>query len=121
LGIGKHIKIIDEYVPNEQVSKYFAACDIAVLPYTSSTGSGIVQTAFGCVKPVITTRVGSLSDVVKNGETGYLVEPENVGELAQAVIKFYKADKGEEFSRNIVKFKDEFSWERMRQTIEHLL
>lgn len=35
--------------------------------------------------PVIATRSGSIDEVVKDGETGILVEPGNVGELANAM------------------------------------
>ena len=33
LNIKNHVKIIDNYVPNEKVSLYFSASDIVVVPY----------------------------------------------------------------------------------------
>ena len=118
LGVAGNIKIIDKYIANDQISGYFSASDVVVLPYTSATGSGIVQTAFGCKRPVITTKVGSLSDVVRNGETGFLVSPEDAEALAAAVVRFYKEGKEQEFTANINKYKDEFSWTCMRGKIE---
>ncbi len=121
LGLRNRIKIIDKYIPNEEVNKYFAASDVVVLPYTSATGSGIVQTALGCERPVITTRVGSLNDVIKNGKTGYLVEPKDSKSLADAVVNFYSSDREKEFVESIKKDCDEFSWKKMRQKIEVLV
>lgn len=118
LGVNKNIKIIDRYVPNEEVSKYFSVADIVVLPYLSATQSGIVQIAFGVKKPVITTSVGGLPDVVRDGKTGFIVKPKDESEIAKAVIRFYKDGKNREFVRNIIKEKDRFSWDRYIRLIE---
>ena len=58
------VEVIDGYTPDNEVEKYFAACDAVVLPYESATQSGIVQIAYGFEKPVIVTNVGGLPDVV---------------------------------------------------------
>jgi glycosyltransferase involved in cell wall biosynthesis len=118
LGVEKTIIILNRYVPNEEVELYFAASDVVVLPYISATGSGIVQAAFGCNKPVITTTVGCLSDVVDHGKTGYLVPPKSPQAIADAVLSFYKNGRHDEFVNSIVKDKKKFSWDRMVETIE---
>jgi len=41
--------------------------------------------------PVITTKVGGLAEVVKDGITGYLVPPEDPSAVAAAVRSFYRA------------------------------
>jgi len=121
LGIGRNIKIINKYVPNEEVSLYFAASDLVVLPYVSATGSGIVQVAFGCNKPVVTTNVGCLPEVICNNKTGYLVNPRDSHAIANALCTFYKENKEEEFVRNIIAEKERFSWDRMIETIESFI
>lgn len=120
LGIKDRVKIIDRYIPNEEINLYFAASDVVVVPYSAATGSGIVQVAFGCERPVITTKVGSLGEVVQDGRTGYLVEPNNAKSLAQAIVNFYIFGKEDEFAHNIKTAKREFSWAKMRQQIEAL-
>lgn len=113
LGIEKYILRINRYVPNEQISLYFSAADLVVIPYSSATGSGILQLAFGCGKPVVATRVGGLADDVIDGKTGYLVPPGTPGDLSMAIIKFFKEKKGHSFTTNIQKTKDRFSWNRL--------
>ena len=120
LDIAKNVRIVDKYVPNEEVSLYFAACDLVVLPYTSATGSGIAQIAFSCEKPVITTKVGSLKEVVQDNETGFLVEANAPSSLSDAVVRFYSEAKEQEFVENIRNNHGKFSWENMRRDIEQL-
>lgn len=118
LGVGEKIKIINKYIPNEEVGIYFFAADVVVLPYVSGTGSAIVQIAFGFDKPVIATKVGCLPEVMDHGRTGYLVEPMDSQAIADAVVSFYNEGKEEEFVNNIKRGKEKFSWDRMVETIE---
>ena len=118
-GVGDNIKIINKYVPNEDVGLYFAASDLVVLPYVSATGSGIVQTSFGCNKPVISTNVGCLPEVIEDGKTGYIVNSKDPKAIADAVVYFYTEGKEEEFLNNIKAEKEKFSWDRIVETIEN--
>jgi glycosyltransferase involved in cell wall biosynthesis len=120
LGLGDKIRIVDEYVPNEQVGKYFTACDVVALPYTSATQSGIIQIAFGFGKPVIATAVGGLPDVIADGKTGMLTPAENPDALADAIVSFFGGGLADDFARNIASRVDEFSWSRMVELIEGL-
>lgn len=113
LGIEKHVLRVNQYIPNEDIGLYFSAADLVVIPYTSATGSGILQVAFGCGKPVVATRVGGLADDVVDGKTGYLVSPFSSEDLAVAIVKFFTEKKSDQFTANIKKTKDRFSWERM--------
>ena len=58
MHIEDYVDIKDGYTLDGEVEKYFAACDVVVLPYESATQSGIVQIAYGFEKPVIVTNVG---------------------------------------------------------------
>ena len=46
--------------------------------------------AYAHSKPVVATRTGGLPDVVKDGQTGLLVDPGCERELANAVIKLLR-------------------------------
>lgn len=119
-GLSDCVEVIDDYIPDHEVEKYFAVCDLVVLPYESATQSGIVQIAYGFNKPVIVTNVGGLPDVVEDGKTGYVVEPKNGQALAEAISKYFMQHKQEEFARNVEKESYRFSWDRMVETIESL-
>lgn len=115
------IRLVEGYVPDQEVEKYFASADLVVLPYVSATQSGIVQIAYGFEKPVVVTDVGGLPDVVWHGETGYVVPVGNVHEIARAIIRFYSEDRGVDWQSNIRKQASEFSWDTMTERIERIL
>lgn len=119
--ITESVKVVEGYIPDKEVEKYFAATDLVVLPYVSATQSGIVQIAYGFEKPVIVTNVGGLPDVVDNQKTGYIVEKENDKELAETIIAFFENANKEEFANNIKNKAEEFTWETMVRKIEKLI
>ena len=117
LKITDDIVIIDGYVPDREVEKYFSAADLVVLPYESATQSGIVQIAYGFRKPVIVTRVGGLPEVVEDGITGVIVEPFDDEALAEAIYEYFDKGKEEEMTRGIEEREYRFSWDRMTEAL----
>ena len=117
-GLEADVIIKDGYMPDREVEKYFAACDMVVLPYESATQSGIVQIAYGFGKPVTVTNVGGLPDVVSDGRTGYVAPPQDEKALAEAVVRYFAEDKEAEFTGNIAAEAYRFSWERMGEVVE---
>ena len=121
LGIHSMLEIYDEYIPDQEVEKYFTACDLVVLPYESATQSGIVQVAYDFEKPVVVTNVGGLPEVVEDGKTGYIVEPQKPARLAEKITDFFEKNKGAEFQKNIRQEAYKYSWNRMVEHIEALI
>jgi len=89
LGVGSSIEVHDGYIPDKDVEKYFAACDLVTLPYISATQSAVVQTAYSFEKPVIVTDVGGLPEAVMEGKTGYVVPPRDSSAIAEAVKRYF--------------------------------
>jgi len=120
LGLEEHVTIINRYVPNEEVGLYFAAADVVVLPYVEATQSAVVPIAYSFHKPVITTDVGGLAEVVKDGETGLIVPPRDSAALTKAVIQYFENGLGSRFAPHIKAQVSEgaFSWDRLVQLIE---
>ncbi len=117
LGVSRFIEIYDSYIPDQEVEKYFASCDLVVLPYESATQSGIVQIAYGFEKPVLATRVGGLPEAVADGRTGYLVEPGDSRQIAQGIVRFYEEEREGVFQKEIRKQAWKYSWEMMAEII----
>lgn len=120
LELSDCVEVIDGYTPDNEVEKYFAACDLVVLPYESATQSGIVQIAYGFEKPVIVTDVGGLPDVVEDGKTGYVVESKNPKALSEKIVDYYVQNKEKEFVQNVRKEAYRFDWDRMVEKIENM-
>lgn len=117
LGFASHVRVIDRFVPDDEVSLYFSAADLVVLPYESATQSAIVPIAYAFERPIVATCVGGLPEAVRDGETGLLVEPHNGTALAAAIIRFYEEGLEMKFRHNIAQQK-RFSWADLARTLE---
>jgi glycosyltransferase involved in cell wall biosynthesis len=117
LNLTSRVRIVDRFIPDDEVGLYFSAADLVVLPYESATQSAIVPIAHTFERPVVVTRVGGLPEAVRDGETGLLVEPHNPTALAEAIIRFFKESMELRFRRNIAQ-QQRFSWADLVRTLE---
>lgn len=72
-------------VPYTEVIKYHNMLTISIFPSVNESFGVSVLEASACEKPVIVTRVGGFQEVVRNGVTGIIVEPESPESLASAI------------------------------------
>jgi glycosyltransferase involved in cell wall biosynthesis len=95
-GLAKHLGMCDHvtflgFVPDDKVAHFFASSDIFVLPAVvndsgDTEGLGVVLLeAMANGVPVIATKVGGISDIVVDGETGLLVEQGSATQLAEKI------------------------------------
>lgn len=115
LGIERNVKIIDRYVLDDEVGIYFSASDAVVLPYTSSTESGIIQLAYGYNLPIITTSLGNAPDVIEHGKSGLLVKPRSPKALANAILLFYDNNLEKKFRKEMKRKKKIFEWNKEKE------
>ncbi len=109
LGIENQLELRTTFIPNTEVYIYFCACDVVVQPYKNATQSGVTQIAYHFNKPMITTDVGGLSEMVPDGKVGFVVQPEP-DEIANAIYIFYAENREAEFVKNVITEKERFSW-----------
>ncbi|MFU1856013.1 glycosyltransferase family 4 protein [Sphingobacterium sp. NGMCC 1.201703] len=99
-----------DFIPNQEVGRYFSAADCVVLPYRSATQSGITQVAYHFDLPMIVSNVGGLPELVQDGYVGYVVGPD-VDSIATGIASFYHHDKEKQFRTNIIDEKKKYSWD----------
>lgn len=116
LKIADRVVLKTDYIPDEEVNRYFRACDIVAQPYKSATQSGVTQIAFHFEKPMLVTNVGGLPEIVPNGKIGYVVEP-NAQQIADALVAYYQEDKETTFIENVKEEKKKYAWDKMTATI----
>ncbi len=100
-----------KYIKDSEVTNYFSAADVAVLPYRSATQSGISSVSYHFEVPMIVTDVGGLKEAIGDRGTG-LVAPECTPEAVLAEIDRYFSDPAisEGCIENIRIEKDRLSW-----------
>jgi glycosyltransferase involved in cell wall biosynthesis len=79
-GIPYVHRLLDRY---EAIGELYAALDAYVVPSRQEGGpKGLLEAAAAGV-PLVTTRVGQAMDLVRHGENGWVVEPEDAEGLAR--------------------------------------
>ncbi len=86
-GISEYVYQHIDFIPNEDVHKYFQVSDAVVLFYEYATPSGVESIGYNFKMPLLATNVGHFPETVKDGYNGYLAEPDNIESMAQAMMK----------------------------------
>jgi glycosyltransferase involved in cell wall biosynthesis len=114
LGIKEYVTVVNRYVGNEEVNKYFQVADCNVLFYLTATPSGVESIAYNFRLPSIATKVGHFPETIKHGYNGYLAEPENIDSMCSVMKEFIHnpipRERIEEQAKNM-------SWENYAKTI----
>lgn len=82
-------------IAHDELPAYYVGADVVVGPSTSHgfEGLGVVFIeALASGTPVVASRVGGVSDIVRDGETGLLVSERNPDELSRAILKVLSDD-----------------------------
>ena len=116
LGIQSEVIMVNEFIKDEEVGKYFCAADIIAQPYKSATQSGVTQIAYHFEIPILVTNVGGLPEMVPHGKVGY-VTSQSTDEIADSLTDFYKNSRESEFKANLTIEKDKYSWDKMTAKI----
>jgi glycosyltransferase involved in cell wall biosynthesis len=84
-GHGDRVRIVDDYVPIEDVPEVFGSARVVATPYLVGYQSGVVHLAMTMARAVVATDVGDLPNAVAAGETGLIVPPGDPEALATAL------------------------------------
>lgn len=82
--------IIDRYITNEEVSYLMQKSSVLVCPYKDATQSGVIMTAFSFGLPVVASKVGGLPEYIQENNNGVLLSLNNVENLTEVLIDFFK-------------------------------
>ena len=94
-----------QFIPDEEMELYLKAADVLVLPYKEIFQSGVLFLAYSFGLPVVATDVGSFREEIVEGSTGFLCQPGEPAELANAIEKYFASDiyKNLKFRRQEIK------------------
>lgn len=86
LGIAGRVRFLGK-LPHDDVPLAMAAGDVFVLPSLSEGLPTVVCEAMSCGRPVVATAVDGTPEIVRDGETGFLVPPKDPAALAAALAQ----------------------------------
>jgi glycosyltransferase involved in cell wall biosynthesis len=116
LGVHQQIEFIG-YQPRREVARLLNECTLFVLPSRSeSLGIAVVE-ALACGKPVVATAVGGIPEIVEDGTSGILVEPEDARGLAAAIRRLLgnPALRARLGRAGRLRVQNAFRWQRMAE------
>jgi glycosyltransferase involved in cell wall biosynthesis len=117
LGIRNRVAVVNDFVPNEEVYRYFQVSDCILLFYEYATPSGVESMAYNFKKPILASAVGHFPETIVNGENGYLAKDADVDDMARAMKTFLENPVPEE---NMEKMAERFSWKIYAEAISRL-
>jgi glycosyltransferase involved in cell wall biosynthesis len=96
-----NIRVIQRFIADEELPAVFNQAHVAALPYIAASQSGVAFLAFAFERPVISTRVGALAEVVTDDLNGFLVEPRSPEQLAAALRRMAEPATFERLVENV--------------------
>lgn len=87
LGIGDKVQFLG-FLGHDQLSRYYAACDVFVLPSLVETQGLVAMEAMWFGKPILVAdSVVSARELVDQGNNGYIVDHESDASLAERLLE----------------------------------
>lgn len=122
LGVADDVLFL-ESVPHAQVGLYLKHAKVFCLPSRSEPFGIAILEAGAYRRPVVASRVGGIPEIIIDGETGLLIEPEDPRALAAALHRVlndpeFGRELGEALYRRVI---DAFSWKRAYDEYRALL
>ena len=114
LGIENKCMIINEFVPNEDVHKYFQVSDAVVLFYLTATPSGVESLSYNFKMPILATEVGHFPETIQHGFNGYLAKAEDLNHMADQMNLMIEKPINRE---NVAESTKKMSWENYATAI----
>lgn len=100
---------------HKEIDKVLAGMDIiALTSHNEGTPVSLIE-AQAAKKPIVSTRVGGVADIMEDGKSGYITDPDNAEQFSEALLKLVEDEDmrkcfGEEGSMNV---KERFSYQRL--------
>jgi D-inositol-3-phosphate glycosyltransferase len=87
LGIGDKV-IFQGLIKQDRLPYYYSAADICVVPSYYESFGLVPLESLACGTPVVATDVGDLRNIIRQGETGYIVADNSPEKLAAGIDSF---------------------------------
>ncbi len=78
-----------KYIKDSEVTDYFSAADLAVLPYRSATQSGISSVSYHFEVPMVVTDVGGLKETIGDRGTGLVASEGTPDAIRDEILKYF--------------------------------
>lgn len=120
MGIADHVTFLGS-LEQESLPYYYSAADLCVVPSYYESFSLVAVEALACGTPVIASRVGGLTGIVRDGETGFLVPwrcPDPFSERLETLLGNDMLR--EHFGRAARKSVEKYAWSNIAARVQEM-
>jgi glycosyltransferase involved in cell wall biosynthesis len=121
LGVSDRVRFLGR-IPRADLPGLIRSTDVVVcLPWFDLPGQGAME-AMACARPVVATAVGGLPDVVDDGVTGLLVQPQSPHAAALAVRRLLAAPglRDSMGEQAVVRARAMYDWQHVAQAADQV-
>jgi glycosyltransferase involved in cell wall biosynthesis len=113
---------ITGWIPHDEVPTWLSKLKLLVLPSYSEGLTTTVLEAMACGTPVLATPVGGLPDIIKDGETGFIMEDNSPECIAGKVVRALAYPKLDELVHNARRLiEEQYVYEAMVERYRYVL
>jgi D-inositol-3-phosphate glycosyltransferase len=117
LGMESSITFVD-LVKHEQLPYFYSGADVCVVPSYYESFGLVALESLSCGTPVVTTDVGDFSNIILEGETGYVVGDNTPEHLADKIaLLLSRRDTDKESAQLIRSTVGRFSWPNIAEAL----
>jgi glycosyltransferase involved in cell wall biosynthesis len=120
LGVDSRTFFVDLMSTPELVSAYRGADVVAVPSYFEIFGMSAAE-SLACGTPVVCSNTGGLREIVKDGVSGFLVQPGNPEQLASKLLVFADTNNKEMYRDNALRGAKQFDLQLVGSRVERAL
>ncbi|HJH26616.1 MAG TPA: hypothetical protein C5S37_07535 [Methanophagales archaeon] len=84
--LNDRVKLVG-WIPHDKLPDYLNELNLVVLPSYTEGLPNIMLEAMACGTPVLATPVGAIPDVIKDGETGFIMENNSPECIAENIVR----------------------------------
>lgn len=112
LCLSKDVRFDLRYIPDEEVSAYYSAADLVVLPYKEIYQSAVLLMAMSYGRAVLGSDLPAMREVIKAGETGLMFKSGDLTSLVNALASALQDRKFlDELGRNaLIEMQQHYNW-----------
>ncbi len=88
------------WIPHDEIPNYLNELKLFIMPSYSEGLPNSVLEAMSCGVPVLSTPVGGIPDIIKEGKTGFIMEKNSKELIAENVIKIISKENNNEIIKN---------------------
>lgn len=104
---------ITGWIPHDDLADYLNELKLLIIPSYTETGPQIALEAMACGTPILATPVGLIPHIVKDCETGFILEDNSPETIAESIANALNHPKLSDITKNAEEIiKEEYTYEK---------